>query len=294
MLMILFYNNLFKEDAINMNSQTQHIVMMETIIEKLTTVLEPLSFVRAFWLVGSVAKGTVDEHSDLDFWIDFGCEQEEKVFDTVESSLSLISNIDFLRRKTVVEKGVPHITNGEPLTIHKIIYHLEGTNDNLRIVINWQELNNMKTEYKFDTNPGIEPAKILFDKEALITCQPVKSSDFKDRNKPLLEEAIYSRSRQSAFIEKDTSRHWYMESLYSYNCYVLDPLITILRLIYTPAYPLKYYNHISQHLPEEELRKLEYFAQIASLSDMKMKAIEAGEWFDNLQEKLLAEWNEGD
>lgn len=269
-----------------MNHQTQQIIM-ETVIDKLTAILEPNSFVNAFWLVGSVAKDTVDEYSDLDFWIDFDNKYEDKVFASVEIALSSVADIDFRHKKTALEKGVPHITMGVPLTVHKVIYHLNGTSEHLRITVSWQEQNNLKKEYIFDENRKIEPVKILFDKDNIISCRSVNPSDFKERNKSLLEEAIYCRNRQSAFIEKNTSRLWYMESLYAYNRYVLDPLITILRLIYTPAYPFKYLNHITQHIPAGELKRLEYFAQISSLTDMEKKVSQAGEWFDDLKEKLI-------
>jgi predicted nucleotidyltransferase len=267
-----------------MNFQSQNIIM-ETIIDKLSTTLKPNPIVCAFWLVGSVAKATVDEYSDLDFWVDFHNECENTVFDSIEIALSSLASIDFKHKKTVLEKGVPHITIDTPITVHKRMYHLDGTSEHLRITFSWQEHNSLKKEYVFDENRKIEPVKILFDKNNLICSQSINPSDFRDRNKLLFDEAIYCRNRQSAFIEKNTSRLWYMESLYAYNRYVLESLITILRLIYTPAYPLKYLNHISQHIPSEELKKLEYFAKIASLDDMRVKVSQAGEWFDELEKK---------
>ena len=272
-----------------MKFQTKHI--MTEIIDKLFLTIEPISFVRAFWLVGSVAKNTVDEYSDLDFWIDFDSEQESaesKIFDSVDIALTSIAPIDFKHKKIVPEKGVPYISQTTPLTVHKKIYHLEGTSEHLRITICWEEYSGTEKEYMFDKDNGVEPVKVLFDKANIIRSQTVDLSNFTERNKLLLDEAIYCRNRQFAFIEKNTSRLWYMESWYAYNRYVLESLIIILRLIYTPAYPLKYLNHITQHLPEKELKKLEYFTQISSLDDMKTKVVQAGEWFDELKDFLMS------
>ena len=67
---------------------------------------------------------------------------------------------------------------------------------------------------------------------------------------------------------------------------MLEPLIDLLRLIHTPAYANYYLVHISQHIPATERERLEYFARIGSLDDMKIKIPQAAEWFDELVERV--------
>ena len=68
---------------------------------------------------------------------------------------------------------------------------------------------------------------------------------------------------------------------------MLEPLIDLLRLIYTPAYANYYLVHISQHIPETERERLEYFARIDSFDDMAERIPLAGKWFDELVEKVI-------
>lgn len=70
------------------------------------------------------------------------------------------------------------------------------------------------------------------------------------------------------------------------NCYILESLIDLLRLIYTPAHANYYLTHISRHIPESERAKLEYFACIESLEDIAEKIPQAEKWFDELVEKV--------
>ena len=87
-------------------------------------------------------------------------------------------------------------------------------------------------------------------------------------------------------MKKYVLRGQYLEAYAYYNRYVLEPLIDILRLIYTPAHVDYYLVHISQHIPKEDLKKLEYFAQLTSLDDISERIPLAEKWFNELLEKL--------
>lgn len=71
-----------------------------------------------------------------------------------------------------------------------------------------------------------------------------------------------------------------------YNRYVLEPLIDLLRLIYTPANADYYLVHISHHIPDDQLKRLEYFAQLPSLDAMENRIPEAEVWFNELIKEL--------
>ena len=94
---------------------------------KLREALEPLPYVYAFWLEGADAIGTVDEYSDIDFWVDFEDKYEEQAYEAVENALSELAEIDY---KYIMRHDHPKI--------RQRIYHLSGTSDYLMIDFCWQ------------------------------------------------------------------------------------------------------------------------------------------------------------
>ena len=240
------------------------------IIQALTDALAPLPFINALWLEGTDATGTVDEYSDLDFWAEFNDEHEEAAYKAVEEALLTISSIDY---KHVMHHGHPKI--------RQRVYHLENTSEYLMIDFCWQLNSRPRDEFVYIENDKVEAVKVLFDKTNVIRYKPLTLSDYFQYNHPRLEEAKYRRS-QHARAEKYIRRGQYLEAYAYYNRYALEPVVDLLRLIYTPAHADYYLVHISQHIPEEEREKLEFLAQISSLDDISAKIPVAVAWFDEL------------
>ncbi len=243
-----------------------------TVTDELRKALEPLPFVYAFWLEGADANGTVDEYSDIDYWVDFEDEYEEQAYAAVENALSALAEIDY---KYVVKHDHPKI--------RQRIYHFAGTSEYMMIDFCWQLHSRPKEEYVYIENDTVEAVKIIFDKDNVIRYKPIDLSAFSAWNKSRLDEAKYRRT-QYVRAEKYVARGQYLEAYAYYNKFVLEPLIDLLRLIYTPAYANYYLIHISRHIPVSERKRLEYFAQISSLKDIKDKIPQAGKWFDELIE----------
>jgi len=248
------------------------MIKRTVIINKLHKILDPLPFIYAFWLEGADAIGTADEYSDIDLWIDFEDEYEKQAYDAVETALSELAKIDY---KYVMLHGHPKI--------RQRIYHLAGTSKYLMIDCCWQL--HSREKYAFHENDKIETAKVIFDKENIVRYKPLDLSDYSGQNKLRYEEAKYRRT-QHARAEKYVRRGQYLEAYAFYNRYVLEPLIDLLRLIYTPAYADYYLIHISQHIPSDERKRLEYFAKIASIDDIDEKIPQAAKWFDELAERI--------
>ena len=246
----------------------------EAITAKLHKTLEPLPFICAFWLEGADAVGTVDEYSDIDYWVDFEDEYEEQTYEAVENALSELAEIDYTY---VMRHGHPKI--------RQRIYHLAGTSEYLMIDFCFQLHSRPKEEYAYYESSPIEAANVMFDKDSIIRHKPLDLSAFADENKSRLEEAKYRRT-QHIRPEKYVRRGQYLEAYAYYNRYVLEPLIDLLRLIYTPAHADYYLVHISQHIPETEREKLETFARIGSLDDIAEKMPQAGKWFDKLIKRV--------
>lgn len=240
------------------------------IISQLREALEPLPFIYAFWLEGADAVGTVDEYSDIDLWVDIEDGYEEQGYEAVENALSALATLDY---KYVMQHGHPQI--------RQRVYHLDGTSEYLMIDFCWQLHSRPREEYTYYENDPIEAAKVIFDKDNIIRHKPQGRADLSQQNKSHLEEAKFRRT-QYRRAEKYAHRGQYLEAYAYYNRYVLEPLVDLLRLIYTPAYADYYLIHISQHIPEAERERLEYFAQISSLDDIAVKIPQAGQWFDEL------------
>jgi len=72
-----------------------------------------------------------------------------------------------------------------------------------------------------------------------------------------------------------------------YNRYIIEPLIDVLRLIYTPAHAYYYLIHISSHIPKDDRVRLENFLKISSLADISDNIPKAKTWFHELIGKLV-------
>jgi hypothetical protein len=142
-----------------------------------------------------------------------------------------------------------------------------------------------RPEYAFNENDTIETAKVIFDKRSIIKFKPLNLLDFSEQNGVRFEEAKYRRTQHNR-AEKYVRRGKYLEAYAYYNRYVLEPLIDLLRLIYTPAHTEYHLIHISQHIPETERKKLEYLAQVDSLNSISERIPQAAEWFDELVERV--------
>lgn len=240
------------------------------IVKKLRERLELLEFIYALWLEGADASGIVDEYSDLDFWVDFEDDYEEEAYKAVESALVEIAKIDY---KYVVEHNHPKI--------RQRIYHLSGSSEYLMIDFCWQLHSRAKNECEFIKGNKVENVKVIFDKAEVVRFVDENQAAYMESNKSRLAECKYRYSQHSRVI-KYIRRGLYLETYAYYNRYVLETLIDLLRLIYTPANADYYLIHISHHIPDDNLKRLEYFAQINSLDEIEKRIPEAEDWFKEM------------
>lgn len=250
------------------------MINSEIIIKRLKEELEPLQYVHAMWLEGADAIGQADEYSDIDIYIDIEDEYEQEAIHKVENILSRISEIDY---KYVMNHGHPKL--------RQRIYHLKGSSEYLMIDFCWQLHSRDKQEYVYIKGNTIEAAKVIFDKSEIITYKDFKEEDYRSFNIEALEDCKY-RYSQHCRVTKYIHRGMYLEAYAYYNKYALEPLIHVLRMIYTPAHAHYYLIHISQHLPEFEVEKLQFFAEISTLKDIEDRIPLAEIWFSELVERL--------
>lgn len=250
------------------------MINSEIIIKRLKEELEPLQYVHAMWLEGADAIGQADEYSDIDIYIDIEDEYEQEAINKVENILSRVSEIDY---KHVMNHGHPKL--------RQRIYHLKGSSEYLMIDFCWQLHSRDKEEYVYIKGNTIEAAKVIFDKSEVIRYKDYKENDYKSFNTEAFEDCKY-RYSQHCRVTKYIHRGMYLEAYAYYNKYVLEPLIHVLRMIYTPAHAHYYLIHISQHLPKIEVEKLQFFAQISTLKDIEDRIPLAEIWFSDLVKRL--------
>jgi hypothetical protein len=242
----------------------------DQIIIELRNKLEPMPYIYAMWLEGADASDLVDEYSDLDIYIDFEDEYEEQAIGAVEEALAEIAPIDY---RYIMKHPHPKL--------RQRIYHLAGSSEYLMIDFCWQLHSRSREEYSYIIGNLVESAKVIFDKKEIIQFQDENENAYKEENITRLEECKYRYSQHCRVI-KYVHRKQYLEAYAYYNRYVLEPLIDLLRLTYTPAHAYYYLIHISHHIPKIEAQKLEYFAKVSSLEDIQTKIPQAQEWFQEL------------
>jgi predicted nucleotidyltransferase len=246
------------------------------IIEKLREGLEPLPFIYAMWLEGADATGLLDVYSDLDICVDFEDEYELQAYLAVEKTLREIGEIDY-----------EYICQHENPKLRQRIYHLAGTSEYLMIDFCWQLHSRNRDEGVFIRGSNVEAALVIFDKAGVVRYKDYDPKEFEERNLALLAESKF-RYTQHARVIKYVRRGTYPEAYAYYNHYVLEPLVNVLRILYTPAYAYNHMLHISHHIPKSESDRLSYFARIASLEDIEYKTPRAQKWFGELAEKAEA------
>lgn len=256
---------------------SDNIMDRNTIIEYFKQKLESLEYVYAMWLEGADANGTVDEYSDIDIYIDIEDENEVDAIEAVEKALNELGEVDY---KYIMHHNHPRL--------RQRIYHLKNTSEYLMIDFCWQLHSRDRSEYLYIRDDKIEAAKVIFDKNNIIRYKEEDPNDYQKYNDRRIEECEY-RYTQHCRVIKYVYRNQYPEAYAYYNRYVVEPLITILRMIYTPAHVDYYLIHISSHIPEDERVRLEYFLKISSLKDISDKIPQAQNWFNELLRKLNAD-----
>ena len=242
------------------------------IIEQVRVEVEPLHYVYALWLEGADASDTVDEYSDLDVWLDFEDEYEEQAISAVEIALENLAPIDY---KHIMPHGHPKI--------RQRVYHLSGTSEYLMIDFCWQL--HSRTDCELIKDDRIEAAKVVFDKANVVRYKEYNIADFASANAVRLEECRYRYTQHNRVI-KYVRRKQFAEAYCYYKRYVVEPLVDVLRLIYTPHHADYHLLHISRHIPTPELERLESYLRIGSLEDIEKKTQESVLWFTELVKKL--------
>jgi hypothetical protein len=150
---------------------------------------------------------------------------------------------------------------------------------------NWQLHSRDRNEYHYIKNDVVEGAKVIFDKDEVIRFEEADDQEI-IKNKVNCKQECDYRYSQHLRVRKYISRGVFPESYAYYNKYVIEPLVMFLRLKYTPLYTYHYLLHISNHMPQAVVERLEKLIQVKSLDEMERRMKEAEEWYQELHEEL--------
>lgn len=224
------------------------------IIDELKVALEKNPTIHAMWIAGSVAEGHADKLSDVDIWVDIDDDQDQAVFNAIE---------ELLRTKGVIDVNFSEgIT---PPFSHKI-YHIAGTNP-----LHFIEVTLHSHSHKFGTFDSLRKIKVIFDKD-----NTTKFEDFDEAsyNKMLSERKKFLTEKielGKLSVEKEIKRQQFPDAMHNYLFWLVEPIIELARIKYSPhkiSYNLK---HASRDLPSKTVREIELLYTVASLNDLNSK-----------------------
>ena len=245
----------------------------EEIIDYLKRFSEGKDYVYAMWLEGADGIGNVDEYSDIDFWFDVEKSHQESFLYEIIQELSKLGNIDSRVdeiRKEIAQSNI----------------HLENTSEylTLDICVQSHEIRG-KAGSCYVKNDIAELPRIIFDKADVICFEEDRELDI-DLIKEVFENCK-NRIMQKSRVKKYIKRKQYLEAYMKYMGNVAEPLITIARLIYTPRHYDYGLCHVTNHLPKEEVEKLEPFFKVSNFEEIQKNMERADELVEYYEKILL-------
>ena len=247
----------------------------EQIIEHIKENLQDNPNVFAFWLEGADVHNTVDEYSDIDIWLDVKDDHEEIILKELEKILSQIAPLDFSH-----EVDHPHPK------IRQKFFHLKDTPKFLIIDVCIQR---HSREFWYTEGYKDEKAKIIFDKDNVI--------EFRDLDKNKLQKDLEDRTQElkktftffQAWIEKEINRQNFLEAMWYYDSFIMEPLVELLRIKYEPTKKDFYLKHITKDLPADVVEQLNDLCKLNSLEEISQKSQKANEIFQETLKDLEKE-----
>jgi hypothetical protein len=120
----------------------------------------------------------------------------------------------------------------------------------------------------------------LVDKAGIVKYQNV---DYLSQRSQLHKQLVQAQGlyKQRSRAVKFTKRGLFLESLIYYQKYVLNPLVDVFRIIYTPFQADCFLVHASRDFPAELVLTLENLYGVKTVQDIAERIILADELFRN-------------
>lgn len=240
------------------------------IIDHLHRAMENDPLVYAMWLEGSDGLGCADEYSDIDFWLDVEDGHEAEYIVKCKEAFEELGEIDFYEDNN----------NPNPRIWHYVM-HIKGTSEYWILDVCVQSHSRGSKGATYVENDIAELPEVLFDKCNLVTILPEPAPDMDELNAVYKEAVI--RFSQGARVEKYIHRGQYLELASYYLKYVCEPIVTLVRTVYTPRHCEYGSVHISRHLPKGWVEKIEKLYRFASFEDIAANISYAEQIFDEIK-----------
>lgn len=235
----------------------------EQIIKTLIELFQDDDNIYALWLEGSDATGKVDDYSDIDMCALIDENKIDEVFEKIQNRFD-IDSVYENRNCDSERQLVFHVANSEK-------YHVVDFNAYFHDVAGTT----------FVENDSIDVCKVIFDKCGAIQYKEYDASVGENERAYWKKESAY-RFSQISRVEKYCLRGLYPEAFIYYQKYVVEPLVFTLRSKYTPTKIWYYMIHISDHIPQAEVEKLNRILQISCVDDIMANLKLAEQWYQEL------------
>lgn len=244
-------------------------ISLQALTDKLRSRLEPLEFVDAMFLGGSKAFGRDDEYSDLDMVVQAAPQHIEDVFAAARDALLELSPIS-------VEYRMP-----EPMWhgMSQTFYQLENAPEWLMVDFCIRQRGKLDGPQFNEIEIHGEPV-VIFDKLGCV--QPVHV-DRKELDAKIREKLTSLRSHYQLFRhlpDKELRRGRPVDAVNFYHQLVLNSLMRILRMRYTPFQYDWGSRYLQHQLPPEVYARLEPLYLVADAADLRRKYRQCREWIE--------------
>ncbi|MNO49312.1 hypothetical protein D3C76_396600 [compost metagenome] len=242
----------------------------ETILKAIVSDFRREDYILAIWLEGSDGTKTLDEYSDIDLvcYTKEGCIDD--AFTRLDDCMGRLGQVD-----------IAYEQSGRPNNNRYKVYHLQDSSDSLLIDVTIQSesfpvlfINEDKT---------VVPV-VLVDKAGIVKYQAVDYATHRSQlhSQLIHAQGIYSQKNRAV---KYTKRGLFLESLIYYHKYVVNPLVDVLRIIYTPFQADYSLVHASRDFPVDVVLILEKLYGVKTVEDI----VDRINWIDELFRNAVAE-----
>ncbi len=221
--------------------------------------------VYALWLEGADARNTVDEFSDIDPWLDVEDGYEENVLTGIEQHLRSLPPLDSVYKK-------PH---PDP-QIKQWFFHFADTSEFLILDVCVQS---HSREVVFGSG---DPVKVLFDKADVVRFEHSQTVNVAGQARTFQAEVVLYR----VWVLKAVRRGQWLEALSYYHDCILQSLVAVLRLRYTPHKAEYGFKHVNSDLPAEVVGRLEALSKVSSLKELEVCLHQALAWLEAVAKEL--------
>jgi hypothetical protein len=245
----------------------------DRIIAVLSERLQREPDVQAVWLEGADAAGCVDEFSDIDLCCTVGDGLFEEAGVLAQSTLETLGAVDLVTQLAGTDfqrHSVFHLSGTSPFLLIDFVVYRDGHGS------------------QFIFGDEIEKPLVVFDRSGAISYLSAAEAVSR-QERPLRLRELRETVAQVSRLEKYLKRGAFLEAYGYYHKWLLQPLIEVLRMKYTPLHPDYYIVHISRHLPQKVLAQLEDLVKFNSIEELELKSKAAIRLFEETASSLAVQ-----